>query len=251
MKIVVLTGSPRKNGNSNLMADAFIKAAEEKGHNIVRFDTAQMNVSGCRACQSCFRTGRACSYEDDFNIMAPDIETADGVVFIMPVYWYSIPAQLKAVMDKFYSFMIGEKDIAGKQCALIVCAADDDTNTFDGVRFTYEKSIELMKWTSVGEVFIAGVNNEGEVLNTNGAQRVASLAAKFGSDASAVIDKNMSMGEILSVDAGIAYILMQSGMHCVGCPSSVNETLAEACDVHGISCDALLTDINEYLSKKK
>ena len=50
-KIVVITGSPRKNGNSFAMTDAFIKAAEEKGHRVTRFDAAEMNVSGCHACE--------------------------------------------------------------------------------------------------------------------------------------------------------------------------------------------------------
>ena len=54
-KIVVITGSPRKKGNSFAMTDAFIKAAEEKGHTVTRFDAAMMKVSGCRACESCFK----------------------------------------------------------------------------------------------------------------------------------------------------------------------------------------------------
>ena len=59
-KIVVITGSPRKKGNSFAMTEAFIKAAEKKGHTITRFDIATMNVGGCRACETCFKTGKAC-----------------------------------------------------------------------------------------------------------------------------------------------------------------------------------------------
>ena len=77
-----------------------------------------MNVSGCRACDTCYKTGKACSFDDDFNVMAPDILNADGIVFTMPVYWYTMPSQIKAVLDKMYSFVVGEKDISGKKCAL-------------------------------------------------------------------------------------------------------------------------------------
>ena len=65
------------------------------------------------------------------------------------------------------------------------------------------------------------------------------------------VTKDMTMGEMLNMDGGIAYILMQSGMHCVGCPSSIGETLEEACMVHGLECDTVLSQINEYLASKK
>lgn len=72
-KIVVITGSPRKNGNSFAMTDAFIKAAEKKGHSVTRLDASDMNVGGCHACETCYKTGKACSFDDDFNSIAPVI----------------------------------------------------------------------------------------------------------------------------------------------------------------------------------
>ena len=65
-KIVVITGSPRKNGNSFAMTAAFIKAAEEKGHSVTRFDAAMMKIGGCHACNGCFKNGRKSM---DFNCM--------------------------------------------------------------------------------------------------------------------------------------------------------------------------------------
>ena len=59
MKITVITGSPRKHGNSFAMTDAFIREAETLGHTVRRFDAAQMKIGGCRACQTCFKTGKA------------------------------------------------------------------------------------------------------------------------------------------------------------------------------------------------
>ena len=64
------------------------------------------------------------------------------------------------------------------------------------------------------------------------------------------ITKSTLIGEMLMIDRGIAAILMQSGMHCVGCPSSGGETLEEACLVHGMDVDVLLNDINAYLASK-
>lgn len=64
------------------------------------------------------------------------------------------------------------------------------------------------------------------------------------------ITKETTMGQMLKYDRGIAYILMQSGMHCVGCPSSIHESLEEACMVHGLDADAVLQSICSYLSEQ-
>ncbi len=64
------------------------------------------------------------------------------------------------------------------------------------------------------------------------------------------ITKATTMGEMLEFQPGIAYILMQAGMHCVGCPSSIHESLEEACAVHGLDVDHVLSMIQEYLAAK-
>ena len=65
------------------------------------------------------------------------------------------------------------------------------------------------------------------------------------------ITKKTTMGQLLSYDRGVAIVLMQAGMHCIGCPSSIHESLEEACMVHGISADELLANINKYFEANK
>ena len=65
------------------------------------------------------------------------------------------------------------------------------------------------------------------------------------------ITKATTMGEMLQFDMGIAYVLMEAGMHCVGCPSSIGESLEEACMVHGLNADEVMANIQEYLNAKK
>lgn len=175
-KIVVITGSPRKNGNSFAMTEAFISAAEAKGHHVTRFDAAQKKVSGCRACETCYSTGKPCTFDDDFNSIAPAILEADTIVFTMPVYWYSIPAQIKGVIDRIFSFVVGGKDISGKECALIACCEEDDMSVIDGVRIPIERMAALNKWKMVGEVLIPGVLNVGDIDKTDGCKKAADLA---------------------------------------------------------------------------
>ncbi len=64
------------------------------------------------------------------------------------------------------------------------------------------------------------------------------------------ITKQTTMGELLTYDRGVAIVLMQAGMHCIGCPSSIHESLEEACMVHGIDVDELLANINKYFAEK-
>ena len=175
-KIVVITGSPRKNGNSFAMTEAFIKAAEGKGHIVTRFDAAMKKVGGCHACETCYSTGKACTFDDDFNTIALAILEADAIVFTMPVYWYSIPAQIKGVIDRIFSLVVGGKDIAGKECALITCCEEEDKSVMDGVRIPMERMCALNKWKMVGEVLIPGVLNVGDIDKTDGCKRAAALA---------------------------------------------------------------------------
>ena len=177
-KIVVITGSPRRSGNSNAMAEAFIKAAEAAGHSVKRFDAASMKLGGCRACETCFSTGKACTFDDDFNAIAPDILEADAVVFSTPIYWYSWPSQIKCVIDKLYSFCVAGKPVAGKDCALIACC-EEDLTVLDGVRIPMERTAALNKWKMVGEVLIPGVLNTGDIHKTDGCRQAAELADKI------------------------------------------------------------------------
>ncbi len=179
MKIVVITGSPRKGGNSFAMTDAFIRKAEACGHTVQRFDAAFMNIGGCHACETCYKTGKACSFDDDFNLIAPAVLEADAVVYTMPVYWYSIPAQIKGVIDRIFSLVVGGKKVAGKKCALITCCEEDDMSVMDGVRIPIERSAALLEWEMIGEVLVPGVLKVGDIDKTDGCRQAEALAERF------------------------------------------------------------------------
>ena len=180
-KILVLTGSARKGGNSNRMAQAFAEAAAAKGNEVKVIDTAKLKLNFCHACQTCYKTGKPCSFDDDFNAIADDILAADALVFSCPVYWYSVPSQIKAVIDKMFSFVIGGKEdqFFGKECALICCCEEEDPAILDGVRIPFERTAALNKWTVAGEVLVPGVFSVGDIDKTDGIAQAAALADKF------------------------------------------------------------------------
>ncbi len=180
-KIVVITGSPRKGGNTDLLADAFIEESEALGHEIVRFDAGRMKLQGCRACNACYKTGKPCAFDDDFNQIPPAVLEADAIVFAMPTYWFSAPSNIKAVLDRLYCFLPGGKleEAAGKKAALIVCCGDAAISVMDAIGITFEKSFALLDWDFVESVLVDGVMEAGSVSQTDGLDRARKLAGKM------------------------------------------------------------------------
>lgn len=175
-KIVVLTGSPRRGGNSSQMADSFIKRAIEKGYEVQRFDTAYMKVRPCVDCKCCFKNETPCIIQDDYNEIAKAIIECDSLVFATPCYWFSFSTQLKTVIDRFQSFYIGGKTYPEKNSALISCGGSSDDDVFDGLKFEFEQTMKLLGIKVSGEVLVNSVDKVGDILKTDGLEKSAALA---------------------------------------------------------------------------
>jgi len=178
-KIVLLTASPRANGNSAAMARAFSRTVQEQGAELVRIDAALCGVKGCIACDNCFKNGRPCCFDDGFNQILEEILSADAIAFASPVYWYTFPAGIKAVIDKFYSLCVAGKDLAGKKCVLMACCEDDDMKAFEGLVFSYKNSMGLLKCEDVGQLLVKNVHKPDAVLSTDACERASKLAEKL------------------------------------------------------------------------
>ncbi len=165
-KIVLISGSPRKNGNSASINKYFASKAAELGANVKCFDAAALGIKPCQACETCFSTGRACTLDDNFSNIAEAIEWADTIAFSTPVYWYAMSAQLKAVVDKLYSFEVGERMPVGKECVLIGCAGEGE-EAFTILRQEFDYVINYLEWEKAGEIFYPNVIGEGEIESTD------------------------------------------------------------------------------------
>jgi len=161
--VLVITGSPRKNGNSDILAEAFIEGAEKAGHTVNRFNAGRKKIKGCMACNKCFSKGTACVFNDDFNEVAPLIEQADTIVFASPLYFFSFTTQIKALTDKFYSFHIGNRPLKIKESILLACGETTDMADFEGMIKTYELIANYMQWKDRGQIIVSDVNNKGEI----------------------------------------------------------------------------------------
>ena len=163
MKILVITGSPRKNGNSATLADHFIKGAKEAGHEVVRFDAAFKKVHPCIACNSCGMNG-PCVFKDDFEFVRKHIVEADCVVFATPMYYFGISAQLKAVIDRFYA--INGSIHVPKKAVLLMTYANTAASEAVPIKSHYDVLLKYLGWTDAGQIVAPGVWPAGAIRHT-------------------------------------------------------------------------------------
>ena len=120
MKITVITGSPRKNGTSNYLADEFIRGAKENGHEIYRFDSAHADIKNCIGCNACGMGTKPCIHKDDFVELREHLLNSDVIVFVTPMYYFGMSSTLKKVIDRFYSIDPQLKSIQNKAILISV-----------------------------------------------------------------------------------------------------------------------------------
>lgn len=173
--VLVLTGSPRQGGNSDLMADAFIKGAQAAGHHVTKYQAGAKQIFGCKACDRCYSKGEACVFGDDFNTLAPLIEESDVIVISTPMYWFTFPAQIKAALDKMYALLIGGRQSNIKESVLLACAETEEESHFEGLIKTYESIAAYQKWTDVAKLVVTSVLNKGDILHTNALKKAEML----------------------------------------------------------------------------
>lgn len=154
MKIVVIQGSPHKKGSSNMLAEQLIKGAAQAGHEIQVLDTAHMNMHPCLGCEHCGMNG-SCVHKDDNTLIRDALLSSDMVVFVTPVYYFGMSAQLKMVIDRFYSYTmkLSAKEL---KAALITAAWDDNEDVMPYIKSHYEKLCQYMNFQNLGMVLGTG-----------------------------------------------------------------------------------------------
>ena len=126
-KILILEGSPRPNGNSCILSNEFARGAEEAGNRVEKIQLSRKKLSGCLGCNACYRNGGACVQKDDMEEIRAKMLEADIIVLASPIYFYSMTAQMKTLIDRTYAFY---QQLAGKTFYfLVTCGATDASYT--------------------------------------------------------------------------------------------------------------------------
>jgi multimeric flavodoxin WrbA len=154
MKVTVITGSPHKKGASALLADKFIEGATDAAHEVLRFDAAFEDVKSCLACEYCASHDGECVRKDAMNIWYGELIDSDVVVFVTPLYYYTMSAQIKAVIDRFHG---NNAKLRGNKKAMILATSyGSDDWTMEGLEKTYEAILNFMDWEDAGKLFATG-----------------------------------------------------------------------------------------------
>lgn len=124
-KVLILSGSPRKGGNSDILCDEFMRGAVESGNDVEKIRVASKKIAPCSACYFCKDTGK-CVHNDDMPEILQKMIDADVIVLASPVYFYSMNAQLKAVIDRTVARWL---EVKNKEFYYIVTMADEYTSS--------------------------------------------------------------------------------------------------------------------------
>ncbi|HJB88825.1 MAG TPA: flavodoxin family protein [Candidatus Blautia excrementigallinarum] len=154
METVVLEGSPNKKGSSNMLAAEFIRGAREAGHVVEIIDAAHANLHPCTGCVRCGYEG-PCVQKDDMEKFRKQILEADMMVFVTPLYYYGMSAQLKVLLDRFCAInsSITRKNM---KSAMISAAWNSDSWTFEALAAHYQTLVRYLNLQDMGTIWGKG-----------------------------------------------------------------------------------------------
>lgn len=159
-KVLILSGSPRKGGNSERLCERFAAGAVEKGHSVETIRIAEHDIKYCTGCYSC-QSGKKCPIADDAGVIAEKLLAADVIVLATPVYFYTLSAQLKAVIDR--SVMV-YPNVKNKEFYFIMTMADTQEENFKGTLEALRGFVLCCENSrECGVIAAAGVYEKGEV----------------------------------------------------------------------------------------
>jgi multimeric flavodoxin WrbA len=156
-QVMIVVGSPRKKGNSSTLAKQVAAGARAGGAKVETFFLHGMNIKPCNACDSCRKKGdMECVIQDDMQILYPKLKDADAVVIASPIYWFTVSAQTKLFMDRWYALGSDEDyALAGKKFGIVLVYAGEDPFVSGAVNAlrTFQDALGFIGAQIVGMVY--------------------------------------------------------------------------------------------------
>ena len=176
-RILVLNGSVRRDGNTELLVQSFAEGAR-KNNSVEIVSVADFKVNPCIGCNSCFkREENACFQNDSMTEIYQKLKETDILVIASPVYFYGISAQLKAVIDRLHTPMRNSFPI--KKLALILVGAATLPEMFDAIKVQYNLALNFFGLEDAGTVLVRGAREKGDVKNTDGLKDAYNLGSSM------------------------------------------------------------------------
>jgi len=124
--VMVFKGSPREQGNSSALAEKTAEGARAAGAEVEIFSLHVMDIHPCDACDTCQETG-VCVLKDDMQLLFPKLQEADAIVIASPIYWFTMSAQTKLFIDRWYALESSQGNaLKGKQFGILLTYGDTD-----------------------------------------------------------------------------------------------------------------------------
>lgn len=163
-KVYIVSSTPRKGGNSQILADEFARGAKEAGHTVISVNIRELNLQFCIGCLYC-QSHSKCALKDDMNNLYNDVQSADVLVFATPIYYYEMSGQLKTFLDRLNPLYPRENRF--KDVYLLATAADSEQSAMDGAIKGIQGWIDCFDGVRLAGV-VRGVNagDAGEIRNT-------------------------------------------------------------------------------------
>ena len=161
MKVTVITGSPHKKGTSALLADEFIRGAQEAEWETFRFDAAFEQVAPCLGCDRCGIGAAPCTQKDGMQKLMPELLASQAVALVTPLYYFGFSAQIKTVIDRFYAN--NYKLTGGKKAFLLATAYDSNDWTMEALTAHYETLSRYLQWEDAGRVLAVGCGIRSDI----------------------------------------------------------------------------------------
>lgn len=163
-KVLLITGSPRPEGNTNTLASAFAAGAMAAGNEVQILDAASCNLDGCHGDGSCFERGY-CGLKDDGVKLHELMCWADVLVLCSPVYWKGFSSQIKRVIDRFHPYCApkGRAACTVKETYLIAAALMPGMDAFTAMQDEFAHINAVLDFKPCGELLVPGVDGPGEI----------------------------------------------------------------------------------------
>lgn len=163
-KIIILNGSPRRDGNTSELVKKFTEGAQSVGNTVTEFFLDKMDIRGCKGCFSGHSSRECpCVQKDDMAKIYPAVRECDVIVLATPLYYWNMSGQIRTAIDRLFALEEGDGNLLrghGRACALLMAA---EGHGFEDVLTYYDHLMGHLKWKNLGHVLAGGNCDTGDI----------------------------------------------------------------------------------------
>ena len=160
-RVLAIVGSPRRNGNTEILVDEILSGAEENGALTQKIILSELDIAPCRGCDSCKKTGK-CINQDDMQELLACMQSSDVWILATPVYWWAPTAQFKAFLDRWHG--VSNRDLfKDRETILAIVLEAKKPSNYNPILDMFKGIMENLKMKLVATVLVPGIYEKGAI----------------------------------------------------------------------------------------